>query len=182
MSIDIPNFYLATPMTRYEYMELKLSNLPKKITQEYNLCDITTSNGSVCVEIRKGMYGLPQAGLLANKLLVKQLNKHRYHQNTIIPGLWTHTTQPIQFTLLIDDFGVKYVGKEHAKYIMSVFQKIYAITHDWTGGKYIGITLDWDYKQTKVFLSMQGHIRKASTQFNHLTPRKQQDTTYPHTL
>ena len=52
----------------------------------------------------------------------------------IILGLWTYTTQLIQFTLMIDDFEVKYVGKDHAKHQISVLQEFYAITRDWTGG------------------------------------------------
>ncbi len=32
----------------------------------------------------------------------------------MIPGLWKHNTQPIIFTLVVNDFGVKYVGEENA--------------------------------------------------------------------
>ena len=52
------------------------------------------------------MYGLPQAGLLANELLEKRLNKYGYYQSKLVPGLWTHEWRPIQFTLVVDDFGV----------------------------------------------------------------------------
>ena len=69
MSIDISNFYLAPPMIRYEYMNLNMSNLPEEIIQKYRLRDIATSDGSVYVEVQKGMYGLPHAGLLANNYL-----------------------------------------------------------------------------------------------------------------
>ena len=30
------------------------------------------------------------------------------------PGLWTHDSWTKQFTLLLNDSGVKYSGKEHA--------------------------------------------------------------------
>ena len=120
MSIDISNFYLNTPMIQYEYMKLKLSNLPEEIIQEYKLHDIATSNGAVYVEVQKGMYGLPQANMLVNKLLEEQLNDHRYFQSTIILGLWMHTTRPIQLSLVVNDFGVKYVGDEYAEHLISV--------------------------------------------------------------
>jgi hypothetical protein len=64
----------------------------------------------VFLEVTKGMYGLPQAGLLANKLLEKRLNKHGYYQSKLVPGLWKHESCPIMFTLIVNDFGVKYVG------------------------------------------------------------------------
>ena len=81
MTIDIKNFYLATPMERYEYIKLKLSALPAEIIKEYKLLSIAMPDGSVYVEIRKGTYELPQAGKLANELLKKRLNKHGYHQS-----------------------------------------------------------------------------------------------------
>jgi hypothetical protein len=34
----------------------------------------------------------------------------------LVPGLWRHDTQPAQFTLVVDNFGVKYVGEEHANH------------------------------------------------------------------
>ena len=92
----------------------------------------------------RGMYGLPQAGLLANELLEERLNKAGYHQSKLVPGLWTHEWRPIQFTLVVDDFGVKYVGREHAEHLQRTIAEHYKVTTDWTGERYIGIKLDWD--------------------------------------
>jgi hypothetical protein len=39
------------------------------------------------MKICKGMYGLPQAGILANKLLKKRLAKHAYYEQPHTPGL-----------------------------------------------------------------------------------------------
>ncbi len=130
------------------------------------------------IEANKGMYGLPQAGLIANELLEKQLNEHGYRQSKLMPGLWTHDTQPIQFTLVVDDFGVKYVGKEHALHLHKVLEAHYKLTCDWTGQRYIGITLDWDCKQRQVHLSMLGYVKKALKQFCH-EMKHQQHSLYP---
>ena len=65
LTIDIKNFYLNTPMERFEYMRLKLSNLPEDFVKRYNLEPKVDKNGQVYVEIRRRMYGLPQADLLA---------------------------------------------------------------------------------------------------------------------
>mgnify|MGYP006202481245 FL=1 len=75
MTIDVKNFYLNTPMVRYKYVQIKLEDIPEEIIREYNLHEKVTNNGYVYVEIQKGMYGLPQAGILAQELLEKQLNK-----------------------------------------------------------------------------------------------------------
>ena len=66
------------------------------------------------MEIQWAMYGLPQDGILSNKLLKQRLAKHGYYKVVHTPGLWKHISKPISFTLVVDDFGIKYVGKEHA--------------------------------------------------------------------
>ena len=63
------------------------------------------------------MYGLLQAGLLANEILEKRLNKRGYQQIKFVPGLWTHDCRPVQFILVVDNFRVKYVGEEHALHL-----------------------------------------------------------------
>ncbi|KAL7474795.1 hypothetical protein ACHAW6_000747, partial [Cyclotella cf. meneghiniana] len=73
-----------------------------KIIKEYNLNDKVTAKGFICIKVTKGIYGLPQAGLLVNGLLETQLNKHGYVQRKLVPGLWKHQTRPIQFTLVIN--------------------------------------------------------------------------------
>ena len=61
MMIDLKDFYLNTPMKRPEYMRLKMNDTPEEIIKQYKLREIATSEGYVCTEITKGMYGLPQA-------------------------------------------------------------------------------------------------------------------------
>ena len=72
MTINIANFYLATPMERYEYIKLKLSALPAEIILGYKLLSVAMPDGSVYVEVRNDMYKLPQARKPANELLEKR--------------------------------------------------------------------------------------------------------------
>ena len=74
MTIDIKDFYLNTPMARYEYMCLKLCDIPEEVTKQYNLATKVKNDGYVYIETRRGMYGLPQSGLLAQQLPEKRLN------------------------------------------------------------------------------------------------------------
>ena len=103
--MDIGNFYQGTPMERYEYMFLNRKDIPENIVEKHNL-----RNDKVHAEIRKGMYGLPQAGILANKLLQQNLKTHGYKPCQHTMGLWKHKWRPISFMLVVDDFGVKYIG------------------------------------------------------------------------
>jgi hypothetical protein len=77
MMMDIKNYYISTPLPRFEYMKMLLSRFPDEIIQKYNLNDLAI-DGWVHIEIRKGMYGLKQAGLLANQLLQTRLNPFGY--------------------------------------------------------------------------------------------------------
>ena len=178
MTLDISNFYLNTPLKRPEYVRIKLADIPQEIIDEYNLTAIASPDGSVFIQANKGMYGLPQAGLLANELLEKRLNEHGYHQSKLVPGLWKHKKRPIQFTLVVDDFGVQYTRKEDVLHLQQTLEAHYDIKSDWTGTRYIGITLDWDYKRARVHLSMPGYIRKALSQFQH-SKRRKQNTPFP---
>ena len=65
MTGDIKNFYLNTPLKRKEYIKLKLADIPEEVIIEYKLKNMSTKDESVYLEVSKGMYGLPQAGLLA---------------------------------------------------------------------------------------------------------------------
>ncbi|KAL7475548.1 hypothetical protein ACHAW6_001458 [Cyclotella cf. meneghiniana] len=87
MTIDISIFYLMTPLMRPDYLRVKLPDIPAKIINEYKLSKMVNKNSFVFIEVTKGMYGLPQAGLLANLLLEKRLNKKGYYQSKLVPGL-----------------------------------------------------------------------------------------------
>jgi hypothetical protein len=171
MGINLKNFYLNTPLDRYEYMRLSIDIIPDKIIDEYNLRPLV-SNGYVYIEIRKGMYGLPQAGILANKLLTKRLALHGYAPTAHTHGLWRHKTWPIAFTLVVDNFGIKYVGKEHADHLYRVLTKHYEASTGWDGNLYCGVTLKWDYQVRAVYLSMPGYVAAALHKFQHAPPRQ----------
>jgi hypothetical protein len=120
MMMDIKNYYLGTPLPMFEYTKMPLSRFPEDIIQKYNLKALA-DDGWVYIEIRKVMYGLNQVGLLANQLLQTCLAPFGYFPARQTPGLWLHKTRPISFTLVVDDFTVKYVGKQHAEHLRNAF-------------------------------------------------------------
>jgi hypothetical protein len=121
MNMDIKKYYLGTPLERYEYVCIPVSMVPDAIMKEYNLHSLA-HNGYLYVEVRKGMYDLPQAGLLANILLAKRLAKHGYSPVPHKHGLWTHKWRPIKCSLVVDDFGFMYVGCEHAEHLKAALE------------------------------------------------------------
>eukprot|EP00804_Cyclotella_cryptica_P024346 CCRYP_015313-RA/>CCRYP_015313-RA protein AED:0.39 eAED:0.35 QI:0/0/0/1/0/0.2/5/0/357 len=55
---------------------------------------------------------------------------------------------------------VKYVGKVHAEHLINTLTGHYDISTDWDGRRYIGLTLQWDYRNRTVRLSMPGYCEK----------------------
>ena len=179
LGLDVKNYYLGTPMDNYEYMFIPLNQIPQEIIDHYNLHNIV-HKGKVYVEIRRGMYGLPQAGILAETQLIHFLGKYGYSPVTHTPGLWRHQWRPITFCLVVDDFGVKYVGREHADHLIQCLRNHYKeIDIDWTGKRFCGIHLHWDYLNRTCDLSMPGYVDHALHKFQHPTPKKPQDSPYP---
>ena len=111
MTLDLSDFYLEShlPRDEYEYVRIPLWMIPPHIQELYNLSSKIT-HGQVYAKIRRGMYGLPQAGKLANEQLVEQiLLPHGYLLCPIThPGLWKDTHSDFMFTLVVDNFGVHY--------------------------------------------------------------------------
>ena len=127
---NIKKFYLDTPMDRSEYASIKLSVIPQEIIDEYNLLEYE-HNGCVYFEVVRGCYGLPQYGKLATGMLWKRRNKDGYFEASTTPELWCHKLQPIQFVLIVYDFGVEYVGRNHAEHLSSILKNYHEISEDW---------------------------------------------------
>jgi hypothetical protein len=173
MTGDLKDFYLNTPMDEYEYMRIPVSIIPQSIMTEYALAPLV-HHDNVYVEIRRGMYGLPQAGKIANDRLTAFLAPYGYAPAPITPGLWKHDTRDISFTLVVDDFGVKYTKKADAEHLMSTLRELYSVSEDWEGARYCGLTIAWDYIQKTVDISIPGYIERALQRFEHPQPSRPQ--------
>jgi hypothetical protein len=171
MCLDIKNFYLTAPLDHFEYMKMPLTLFPPWTREQYNL-DTHAKNGFVYLKMHCTLWGLPQAGILANKLLRKRLLPHGYYECTHTPGLWRHLTCPISFTLVVDDFGVKCVGKEHVNHSIECLRESYELTKDWMGNLYCGIKLLWDYTARTLNISMPGYIKKLLHKYKHKMAKK----------
>jgi hypothetical protein len=116
------------------------------------------------------MYGLLQAGILTNKLLVKQLAKAGYYQCQFTPGLWQHVWRLIT--------GIMTVGLKQAKHLQAELEKYYECSMDWKGELFCGVHLTRDYKNCKVSLSMPKYAGNALIKFSHTKTDKPQHSPY----
>ena len=97
MTIDIRDFYLNTPTERLEFVRMKIANFPEDVIEHYNLRNKVVEKGNLYIKCVKGMYGLPHAGIIAQKLLEERLNAAGYYQSDKTPGFWKHKWRPICF-------------------------------------------------------------------------------------
>jgi hypothetical protein len=138
---NIKNMYLETPLDCFEYMKMPISLFPTDIIDHYQLSNKVLKD-YVDMEIRKGMYGLPQASILANKILKKRLAKHGYFEQPHTPGLFSQESHPIWFNLAVDNFGIKYISKDTLQHLYNYLQaEAYNIVEDRAGDLYCGINL-----------------------------------------
>ena len=123
-------------------MRIHLSLIPQEIIDEYDIMKYVEIDGYIYVEITGAMYGLSQSSCIANQDLQKFLEKYGYYPTVRTPGLWKHRTRPISFTLVVDNFGIKYTNKDDIDDLFKVIKDKYSLKIDWTGAKYVRIDLD----------------------------------------
>jgi len=165
LTADIKDFYLGTPLDRKEYMRINLKHIPLDVQQKYNIADMV-HNDHILMEISKGIYGLPQAGKLAQDRLISHLATHGYIQCVNTPCLFVHTSNGVAFTLVVDDFLIKYKDRSSAEHLLSALRELYVITTDFSDRqKYVGITLDYNKKKWYIDMSIPGYVEKAIQRF-----------------
>ena len=162
--------YLNTKLPEPEYMRIHISLIPDEIMKAYN--PTPDVKGFCYVKIIIAIYGLKQSGALANKDLKANLAKHGYFPMKHTPGLFKHESRPINFSLVVDYFGVLYSSKADAKHLEAALTAHYTITTNWTGDKYIGIDLKWNYEKRELITYMKGYVKRALQEFKHPTPTK----------
>jgi hypothetical protein len=122
------------------------------------------------------MHGLKKSCLLANQLLQKPLAPFGYYPVRHTPGLWLHKTRQISFSLIVDDFAVKYVGEQHADHLRNALLQSYEITTVWEAKVNSGMSLKWDYKNRTCGISMRGYVSNVLSKFRHDAPKHPQHT------
>jgi hypothetical protein len=164
MTIDIKDYYLGTPLPRTEYMRLQRKHIPACTVKHFAL-EQYWHHDTILVAIDKGIYGLPQAGRLAQERLFRHLAQHGYYVCPATPCLLRHRTRDIAFTLVVDDFGIKYQNQEDADHLIDTLQQLYIIKVNWTGNKYLGMHIKHDQQQQTINISLPFYIKRALERF-----------------
>ena len=164
MAADITDYYLGTPLLRPEYMRMTRKQVSATIIEEYGYEDYFV-NDVLYFQINKGMYGLPQAGILAQDRLVAHIAEHGYIQSDLVPCLFRHATNGISFVLVVDDFGIKYKSVSGRDHLLATLRLKYKITVDMENPSYLGMTIVHDKLNQTITCSMPGYIEKVLARF-----------------
>ena len=149
-------------------MVLNLDEIPRKIIDTYRIMDfVSPGDTKAHVEVTGALYGMKQAGYLANNDIVEHLANNGYTQLPNTPCLFRHHTDDIEFTLITDDFGVRYGSKAAADKLLEVMSRKYKMTHDWSGSKYAGFDIlnVYDSPDRRCEISMKGYIAAVLKRF-----------------
>jgi hypothetical protein len=126
------------------------------------------------------MYGLPQASILANKLLKQQLIAKGYYHCQHTPRLWHHVWQGISFYLMVDNFGIKSTSCYHVLHLKTTLEEHYTVTMDWDGSLFCGINIGWNYPAGAIDLNLPNYIPNALLKSQHSAPNLPQHQPYKH--
>ncbi len=85
MCLDIKKNYLTAPLDWFEYMKMPIGWFPQWIIEQYDL-NKHVHNGFIYLEMQHAVWGLPLAGIFANKLLRKCCLPHGYFKCPNTPG------------------------------------------------------------------------------------------------
>ena len=72
-----------------------------------------------------------------------------------------HNTRKTIFCLCVDNFGIKYYNCDDIAHLENTSKPQYTAKIDWEGKKFLGFTLDWNYDDGHVTLSMPNYIPHA---------------------
>ena len=167
MAIDILNFYTHNNLIDYQYMQFAMSEIPQEIIDEYNLKTVVNEDIYCYAGIRKPLYGLLEAGYITNVKLKRILGLEGYIPSKFTPGLFTRKIREIVFSLVVDDFGVRYKKREDAENLLKTIQGRYPVKAEWDPIFYLGVTLEFDYKERTCKMSMPGYVKQVLIKFHH---------------
>jgi hypothetical protein len=174
LGLDIKNFYLGTPMTYFQYIQVRPSVIPQEVWDGKR---VTTSpspptatsiseSGVVCTASKK------LASLLSTNL--PKIRSFRIQTNGLHP--WTlappHETNHI--ALCVDDFGVRYFSVPDALHLINAVKSNYNLAIHWSGPLYCDLILNCHYDEGYAHVSMPGYIDRALTKFAYPVPLRPQ--------
>jgi hypothetical protein len=169
-SIDLTDFYLESPLATHQFIKIYTNIFSPQVLSRLSLLPFLQKDKAgkpyILFRIEKTMYGLKEAGKLSNLRLVSLLQTFQFHQ-TNTPGLFRHSTRPITFVLVVDDFGVKYHHPSDFAFLVSCLSTLYHVKAHPIASSFLGFTLAHNRSDRTFSVSYPNYI---STLLTRLRP------------
>lgn len=107
------------------------------------------------------------------------MKPYGYYPEKFTPCLWLHKTRKTTFTLVVNNFSVKYNNQEDLQDLIKTLSNRYTITNSLSGSLYVGVTMQWDYINIKVRCLMTKYIPKLLEKYNYLLSGNTQYSPHP---
>ena len=162
-TIDISDFYLGARLPSPQSIRLNLDHISPSVLDSLGITPFLKHDPKgrpYCFfDLTKTVPGLPQSGFHSQDELITVLNAHGYFE-TPTPMLFRHSSLPISFALVVDDFAVKYKTPSDLQHLISALTSKYKIkTHsDGPMFSYLGYTINYDRPNRLMTLSMPSYI------------------------
>jgi hypothetical protein len=161
LSTDITDFYLGTDIAEPEYMWIPFKFFSPSLVTLYRLDTLQQYNGLILMQLNKNIYGLPQAGILSQQRLISHLKSYGYTECANTSCLFQHATRNTKFSLVVDDFLIKYDKKDDADHLLSALSVIYSLRTDWHATLYLGMTIEYHIGSPTLTISMPSYVQNA---------------------
>ena len=115
----------------------------------------------------------PAAGLTTKNDLIEILKAGDYFEHPLVPCLFQHATNGVNFTPVVDDFGIKYQSIEDLNHLIAAINKLWQGKLDISGSTYNGSNLEWNYENLTLISDMPTIIPNllASTFLDGVLPK-----------
>ena len=171
-TIDLVDFYLiGTTLDTPEYLRIPRSHISTTIEKRLHL-ERLWHKGYIYFQITGGMYGLPQAGRIAQQNLFPRLRAAGFSHSTDSPCVFKHSHLPIAFSLTVDDFGCSHVGDAPFQHLIDALSPHYQCKVDRQATKFLGMHLAFDYQARTCQLSLPGYIDRGMSRFDLQPPER----------
>ena len=175
--VDVKKFHPNNTMKKNDYYKIAIKLIPQEIVDNYYLNNDKIDSYIYAI-VERGMYVLVQAGIIAHNALNTYIKPYSYATARIKQGLWMHKYRDINFTQVVDEFGINYMNKKDAYHLIASLQTRYEVTQYCKGGLYCGIILKWKFVVIILEISIPGYVKDTLHKFRHPIPNRPQQS--PH--
>ena len=165
VTLDLKDYYLGCQLDREEYLWIPTKHMTAKTMNEFNLYQYV-SDGKILFRVDGSMYGHPAAGRIAQTAFKALVKAHGYHEHPDVPCLFTHSTRPTSFTLIVDDLGIKIFSENDLQHLIDTIKVKWDVKVDRTGAKYNGVRLTWDYKNNTLITDIPNYVAESLARLN----------------